>query len=860
MARISSVLCALSEALLLPIFVVGGLAAGSPAIAQTLIAGKWEEIGPQLDPSGQAPVNEISHALGVVQPKEAQALALGKGVLPSVQVTWQVPAEPAPEGSTETGHGRIDITFGITGPGSESQIAGLIAFKQKGWGPQGSGQGSGQVQPVPDVAVGWAAYLLLDGKDVEVSSIAAPFRKAAEAGKAQIALLQAAYERAVAAAGGGLVLSPTDEAFYRYGDHSSWQIPLEAWSKPLDAGSGTGILLEAAGLSPALPYVANAYWPCGDRAVFLEVRVETAGLNPPHVEPVPRALAAWQAYAERIRKAATSVMPCPSGCRDSTGESAKASGSVVSGPWRAKFKVLDKKGLVISDLYAEKELVLAGVRVPHIEIEWPLSKELKTDKRIIRFDAQTDGAKLEWKPKEDTLSWCFEKVFQEEDLTGILTVTYDFIFRSIPETRCTHYLVTPRECFRFIPLLRFRWSGNTPKTLWSFTPFYRIDYGPVGLAATQDGNYFFTSPFGGGREWFLTKEVAFAGARYNQNEPMVSLPGDYDNMHTARPEPEHNFVGVPVCRNQTFDCVHIHWRWGKTFAPGLRIDPMVDPVTGKDIAEGSQDSIKLRGEFYLSPAQAIDMAIVLDKPSDPLDPDDPFKLVDGDTLATITRFDKAVGAYGRQRLASVAGNVVMWYRATAHLNVPNLPDPTFFRQGFFVLRKGDSFAPQFFQLITMGHPAGGHGGGEVAAATLDLFEDDSYQTLRPDRGAEAFTMLTDAVAARRGTAPDEATQIAEEGFSLLAEVTRWTMVKALDAQQGALLGGQAQPAEPGPWRGPELPPGPARTLLEQAAAQLQAAQTAFTDHPDRFQVAMAQLQQAWQNAVAARAVPASPPL
>jgi hypothetical protein len=839
-------------------------------------AGRAQAPAAILDPALKEALARVSALLGV-EPAAIEALPFGD--MPNLRVTWNAPAADQ-EVEGRPPHGTMEISLFISSPEREQALTEYIAQERETW-VAGTDRAANTLQ--------WARYLLQ--KPMATQQLPLPFRYRAARGLEQARELQRAYDRAVGE--GGAPLSPLESTYDAEGRAmlalgrasldplgESWATPVMV-SEPQRGWSGSGVQLQGARLQPFAGYVNKLMWPCGDRLAVITVSVDAAGLDLAVPERVAPGLAAWNRFSDQIRQALTPALPCGAvACVDPTGEGAKAKGTIANGPWSATYEVVDGRGLTIRDLRAEREPIFAGVRVSHFRLQWD-DENGDRQTRYVRFDAARDGARLQWRQATDTLSWCFrQRVHDDEQkIDGVLTVYYDFIFRSKGETivNCTHYWITPRECFAFIPLLRFEWTGTSPSRLATFSPYYRFDYGQVGLALTQDPNHFFTAPFGAGREWFVTHERTFAAGEFNPTDPLVTTPGPYDNLHTARPVAEHNWVGVPVCRNFTFDCVHTHWRWGGTWTYGLRVDPLNDPVSRQPIPS------ELRGRLYLAPAQDIRVALVLDRERaatnpDPVDPDEPFTLVNGDELARITRASWEAGAFGRQRLQSVAGNVVVWFMPVAYLASPYidfrgnripfadryLPRPTFMRQGFFVLRKGsdDGYGARFWHVLTMAPGTDLHDPAALAdadaGAAAGLFENDTYGTLRPDRGAEAFAMLADAVSRRRASAPAEADQIAVMGFAVLADVTRWTIVKALDGQQAALLGDQPQAGEPTPWIGPELPRGPARTAIEQAAADLQAAQAMMEEGPARLAEALPVLQRAWEQAVTA--IPAPAPL
>ncbi len=272
-------------------------------------------------------------------------------------------------------------------------------------------------------------------------------------------------------------------------------------------------------------------------------------------------------------------------------------------------------------------------------------------------------------------------------------IKYYYVVNWKTKNNCEYF---KGDCYRFIPEVYFIWDGTVPPTLSKFSAYYKLDYGPVGVALTSDSNNFAGNVLvNTGKQKIETKETKFRAVTDGKE-------GDFDNIHTAH---KGQNIVTPGCRTlphlswtlkfPAFDCVHTHWRWSSTGVvseelPGSllnwfpNIDPLIDPSTDESIQESK------RGEPYLVPDQTIDVAIVKlpDDPEEVIredDPSDPSSLVNGETIAYTATQNQPTGS-GEivDRSLDVldrAEHIVVWYSAS----VSNKNFDRFFRYGIYMM-------------------------------------------------------------------------------------------------------------------------------------------------------------------------------
>jgi hypothetical protein len=135
-------------------------------------------------------------------------------------------------------------------------------------------------------------------------------------------------------------------------------------------------------------------------------------------------------------------------------------------PWKFLYQIVDKQGLVLTDIKAGDSMHFKSVSIPHFEIQVSNGK-----KEIVRFDKKCDTyTQLELFPisldndmKAFLLRWGFEKKFNDPDLKGILSITYEVLVRTDP-TACEFagQILLKQNCWRFIPTVSYYWDGQIP--------------------------------------------------------------------------------------------------------------------------------------------------------------------------------------------------------------------------------------------------------------------------------------------------------------------------------------------------------------------------------------------------------------
>jgi hypothetical protein len=331
-----------------------------------------------------------------------------------------------------------------------------------------------------------------------------------------------------------------------------------------------------------------------------------------------------------------------------------------NGLWRLNVGILEGEGLVIQDVNIGNSHLLDRLSMPHSKVSFSDGQE-----HIIRYCSSSDKhTDLEF--IGDNIRWSFFRVFGVDTPDnkmddGVLTISYHFIARSTAVKNCEP---GKNECLRLIPTVTFKWNGD-PSYLKKFTAYYKLDYSDgTGLTLIRDSDLV---PGPIGKQHFQTKEAAF-----NAVHPGHRLGiGEFDNIHTGQ---AGDWVSIPGCRETAYDCLHMHWRWGKP--RGVSIDPLIDPLTRTTFDEGFE------GKPYLVPGQTIDIAVIKES-SDPAetDPDDPFPLVnDGETIAVEKLCLDHPDAPSDPCLESAA-NPIVWYVSS----VEDTQSTTFFKHGLFAL-------------------------------------------------------------------------------------------------------------------------------------------------------------------------------
>jgi hypothetical protein len=286
----------------------------------------------------------------------------------------------------------------------------------------------------------------------------------------------------------------------------------------------------------------------------------------------------------------------------------------------------------------------------------------------------------------DRLTWGFTKVFNEPDLRGSLKINYHIIIRTNP-VECE---AVGNPCYRFIPIVSFSWTSymppipascsverlegcpipqRIPEKLNKFTAFYKLGYGKnIGLTLTSDSdNVAGTVAKNLGIQNILTSETRFRATTDGEE-------GDYDNIHTAY---VNQGVSIPGCRETSFDCLHMHWRWSNALF-GV-VDPHIDTIHDVDLGPGAG-----RGDPYFCYCQTIDIAIVKDHSDKAYEafPVDSTRLVDGEPIASARGSKMGVdGPSAPGVFLSASYHPVVWYIASEE----NTNEAEFFRHGMFVL-------------------------------------------------------------------------------------------------------------------------------------------------------------------------------
>jgi hypothetical protein len=345
--------------------------------------------------------------------------------------------------------------------------------------------------------------------------------------------------------------------------------------------------------------------------------------------------------------------------------------SYSAGQWNLKYQIVRGQGLILRDINAGGQHEFDSISTPHFKIQYGHGVS-----KIIRFcDPKDPNPATTLAPSPtiksdntkgiDTLQWNFVKEFNEDEIKGRLSITYDIVIRGKAVNNCE---LSKNECYRFIPKVSFNWidnSGSQPN-LERFAAFYKLDYGSgTGLARVHDADLSGLIPFESfGRQPMITNEIGFEALSNGQ-------PEKYDNIHSAHPGED---IFIPGCRYSKFDCAHLHWRWSEIKAIG-NIDPMVEPSNDRPIDESQ------RGKPYLVPGQTIAIAIVKHNAGEE-DPDDPSTLLNNEQIATATGINRVKGGADCPNCHLVsADDPIIWYVAS----IPNKNTDTFFRHGIFVL-------------------------------------------------------------------------------------------------------------------------------------------------------------------------------
>ena len=133
-----------------------------------------------------------------------------------------------------------------------------------------------------------------------------------------------------------------------------------------------------------------------------------------------------------------------------------------NGIWTFAYGVYKGQGLTLKLIHANHNPLLDSLRVPHFKIEYGGKS------KIIRFcNDVVPEPKIyhEVNPvgkKYDRLSWHFERIMTEPDLNGKLGIDYNIIIRTDSINTCEP---GENECYRFIPMTTFTWTGTGPPPL-----------------------------------------------------------------------------------------------------------------------------------------------------------------------------------------------------------------------------------------------------------------------------------------------------------------------------------------------------------------------------------------------------------
>ena len=355
------------------------------------------------------------------------------------------------------------------------------------------------------------------------------------------------------------------------------------------------------------------------------------------------------------------------GCTDS----APAPQTYRNGPWTFEYEVVNGQGLVLRNVMAGTERLFDSISIPHFKIVYG-----QGESKILRFCDSNDPVPTSFEPSLsiktdaskgiDTLQWIFVKDFNEGNINGKLSIIHDIVIRWKEINNCE---ANSNKCFRFIPKVSFIWEdrSGSQDTLNQFTPYYRLDYGAdSALALVKDFDTFLGKGTfkGTGDQAIQIQETLF-------NAVVSGSGGDFDNIHTAHVGQK---VFIPGCRATAFDCIHMHWRWSDSHTgPIPNVDVLVEPSNDSPISES------FRSTPYLVPGQTIQVGVIKYNPSESQDPDDPFSMVNGETIATAS--SDTFGVYKVN--VDTADHPVVWYVASAS----GKNTDTFFRHGFFCTRQ-----------------------------------------------------------------------------------------------------------------------------------------------------------------------------
>ncbi len=404
---------------------------------------------------------------------------------------------------------------------------------------------------------------------------------------------------------------------------------------------------------------------------------------------------AFVAVLAQAPLSAEAASPLPDKCKNPPVSFSHETRPIKRDRWSMDMEIAHHKGMVFRNITAAGNDFLRSFHLAYLEVAF---KGVERDPAIVRFCSGDDAAgPVDYDPNTGTLRWHYDRRFDEPGLHGNLRVTYRTRIKVRPEGCAgrNNSRAFTRSCIRFVPVIDYDWlpdltsPGESSYEIASVTAHIRLAYGDVAVGLVSDGDWFFSAPQSTGIVPILEKETRFEAVRKGQK-------GKWDNIHTAVPVDGRRTITVPGCRSYGYDCTHLHWRWGGSWAPPL--DPLTEPFTGKRIADATE------GTAYLLGKQDLVIAVVADKGEG--DVLDPLSLADGDRIAVAEqcpdhKLDSGgirwsageptlpPSAYIKGSLVSVERPVVVWYVARS-----TEQSDSFFRTGFFALEPLRSYADQ----------------------------------------------------------------------------------------------------------------------------------------------------------------------
>jgi hypothetical protein len=275
--------------------------------------------------------------------------------------------------------------------------------------------------------------------------------------------------------------------------------------------------------------------------------------------------------------------------------------------WTMHTEVTDTDGLVLTDVRLKGRLMAEKISVPYYNIstnQTTLQRgELRPNdsggtlrSRLVYYKVETNDERL-----IVTATYAIDNISASQSCLSV-TQRYEFLKEGL------YGLCTPPSpgplyslnCSRWRALVNYDFKGNNGETLYSFNAAQRNHFQVNGFTNNSVGLFkdCDTAPPNGRGCFGSSGGLIFQNKLnplFSENFSEVIINGKqtskWDNMHqtyrSAVTEPLEHFLSADFTAGGCPECVHAHWRWGKSFGEHFNNgEPFLPTGTNQDLYIG----------------------------------------------------------------------------------------------------------------------------------------------------------------------------------------------------------------------------------------------------------------------------------